>query len=127
MIVVDASVAVEALQRPGSAREVVAEQELHAPHLIDAEVAHALRHHVRAGEAPAPTATRQLEAWRRVGLVRHASPSLLARVWELRENLTAYDAHYIALAELLECSVITSDRRMVTAPGIRCDVALLSD
>jgi predicted nucleic acid-binding protein len=127
VIVVDASVVIEALQRPGPARDVVADQELHAPHLIDAEVAHALRRHLRTGEATAPTATVQLETWRRVGLMRHASSSLLMRVWELRENLTAYDAHYIALAEVLGCGVITSDRRMATAPGARCEVSLLTE
>ena len=127
MIVIDASVAIEALQRPGPARELVTDQDLHAPHLIDAEIAHALRRHVRTGEATVPTATVQLETWRHVGLVRHASSSLLMRVWELRENLTAYDAHYIALAEVLGCDVITSDRRMATAPGARCEVHLLTD
>lgn len=50
---------------------------------------------------------------------------LLARCWELRHNLTVYDASYVALAELLGAPLLTGDARLAAAPGIRCDVELL--
>jgi len=66
-----------------------------------------------------------LDAWRRLGITRYAMPGLLERVWELRENLSAYDAGYVALAEALRCSLVTADARISRASGVRCPVTVV--
>ncbi len=125
MIVVDASAAVAALLNAGPARQALAEQQLHAPHLIDAEVASGLRRKVIAKEIPADAGWNALDTLRRLGMTRYPGFSLLDRVWELRENLSAYDATYIALAERLACGLLTADARLSRAPGVRCPVTVL--
>lgn len=120
MIVVDASAALSALLKAGRARQALAEQQLHVPHLIDSEVASGLRRRVAAGQVPADAAWTCLRVWQRLGLTRYAALPLLHRVWELRENVSAYEASYIALAEFLDCPLLTADARLTRAPGIRC-------
>jgi predicted nucleic acid-binding protein len=66
-----------------------------------------------------------LDAFRRLGMTRYPVFSMLDRVWELRDNLSAYDASYVALAELLGCSLLTADARLSRAPGIRCPVTVV--
>jgi Predicted nucleic acid-binding protein, contains PIN domain len=66
-----------------------------------------------------------LDAFRRLGMTRYPVFSLLDRVWELRDNLSAYDASYVALAELLDCNLLTADARLSRAPGIRCSITLV--
>ena len=66
-----------------------------------------------------------LDAFRRLGMTRYPVFSLLDRVWELRDNLSAYDASYIALAENLNCSLLTADGRLRRAPGIRCSITVV--
>ena len=120
MIVVDASTAILGLLSDGDARHRIANEELHAPHLVDSEVVHALRAQVRRGRIRARDAKAALVTWQRLGLHRHAALGLLPRVWALKDNVSAYDATYVALAEALDCPMLTADSRLAGAPGIRC-------
>jgi predicted nucleic acid-binding protein len=125
VIVVDASAAVSALLNAGLARRALAEDQVHVPHLIDAEVASALRRGVAAGRVEPDLAWSALDRWRRLGMARHPVFPLLERIWELRENLSAYDASYVALAEALGCALLTADLRLSKAPGLRCPVTVV--
>lgn len=125
MIVVDASAALSALLNAGPARRALADERLHAPHLIDSEVANGLRRGVGARRLEADAAWTALDRWRRLGMTRYPVFSLLGRVWELRENVSAYDASYIALAELLDCSLLTGDARLARAPGTGCPITVV--
>lgn len=131
MIVLDASAVVELLLGTALGRAVAARiadpvLSLHVPHLVDVEVAQTLRRFVRAGELDAPSAAAALEDLRALDLERHAHEPLLDRVWGLRDNLTAYDAVYVALTEALGATLLTCDSRLARAPGIRGRVALMS-
>lgn len=125
MIVVDASAALSALLNDGPARKVLANEQLHAPHLIDSEVANALRRRVAAEQISADAGWAALDAFRRLGMTRYPVFSILDRVWALRDNLSAYDASYVAVAELLDCNLLTADARLSRAPGIRCPITLV--
>ena len=125
MIVVDASAALAALLNAGPAREALGGEQLHVPHLIDPEVASGLRRRVAAEQIAADAGWAALDAWRRLGMTRYAVHTLLDRVWELRDNLSAYDASYVALAELLGCSLLTVDGRLGRAAGVRCPITIV--
>ncbi|WP_369253381.1 type II toxin-antitoxin system VapC family toxin [Geodermatophilus amargosae] len=125
MIVADASAVVSALLNAGAARDLLAHERIQVPHLVDVEVAGALRRTVSAGTVTADEGWAALDTWRRLGVTRHPVPGLLDRVWQLRENLTAYDATYVALAEALDCPVVTADGRLARSPGIRCAVTVV--
>lgn len=125
MIVADASAAVSALLNAGAARRALGDEQVHAPHLIDAEVANALRRQVAARRLGAGAAWTALDAWRQLGMTRYPVVGLLARVWELRHNVSAYDASYIALAEHLRCPLVTADARLGRARGSRCTVTIV--
>jgi predicted nucleic acid-binding protein len=125
LIVVDASAALSALLRDGTSRGLLADDQLHAPHLIDFEIAHGLRRQVALGHLSADDGFDSLDIWRRLGITRYPGHSLLQRVWELRENLSAYDAGYVALAEALDCTLVTADRRLSRAPGPRCPITVV--
>ena len=122
---VDASAALSALLRAGHARSAIASEQLHATHLIDYEVANGLRHMVAAEQLAADSGWTALDAFRRLGMTRYPVFSLLDRVWELRDHLSAYDASYVALAELLDCNLLTADARLSRAPGICCSITLV--
>lgn len=130
MIISDASVVVLAVAddtpRGDLARRTLSGQPTRAPHLLDVEVVHALRSNVRRGTLDAARATRAIEDLARSGIVRVPHRRLLPRMWELRDNLTAYDASYVALAEVLGVTLVTADARVAAAPGIRCDVEVLA-
>ena len=126
MIVVDASAALMALLNDGQARRVLGAELLHAPHLIDSEVANGLRRMVAAGDIGVGRGWAALDAWRHMGMIRHPVFGLLGRVWQLRNNLSAYDASYVALAEALDCALLTGDRRLARAPGIGTAVTVVS-
>ena len=131
MPVVDASVLVEYLaggEHAGLARErfVGADEELWAPHLVDAEVGHVLRRAVMSGELSAATARAALEDLADMPLTRASHVGLLERAWTLRPNLTFYDALYVALAERLNMAVLTLDARLARAPGLRVPVDVLA-
>jgi predicted nucleic acid-binding protein len=125
VIVVDASAALSAVLNGGSARRALASEQLHAPHLIDSEIANGLRRRVAGGHLSAADGWSALNAWRNLGITRYPVFALLDRVWELRDNLSAYDASYVALAELLNCNLLTADSRLSRAPGIRCAITAL--
>ena len=130
MIVVDASALLEVLLNspPGerlTQRLRRSEEALHAPHLIDLEVTQALRRYQAAGEMSPQRAHQALLAFVQMPLERHPHWPFLERIWELRRNLTAYDAAYVALAEALDATLLTCDRALASAPGHRADVELI--
>jgi len=125
VIVLDASAAVLGLLNDGEARRMLRDDAVVCPHLTDSEVVHALRAQVLRGDLDAREAGRAIEVWSRLGLSRLAVHGLLGRVWELRENLSAYDATYVALAEALEVPLVTADGRLGRAPGPRCTITVV--
>ena len=130
MIILDASALVELILDTPTGHAVAGRiadpgQGLHVPHLADIEVTQALRRYVREGEIDVDTAETALDDLRALDLQRHAHEPLLERVWELRKNLTAYDAVYVALAEVLDGVVLTCDRRLSQAPGMTRRIALV--
>ena len=130
MIVLDASALVELVLGTASGRGIAARVadpavSLHAPHLADVEVAQTLRRYTRDGELDALDARAALDDFRALDLQRHAHEPLLDRVWELRENLSAYDAVYVALAEALDAVLLTCDGRLARAPSFAARVELV--
>jgi predicted nucleic acid-binding protein len=122
VIVVDASAVLEVLLRteraPAVERLLFAEWEtLHAPHLLDVEVAQVLRRYAAAGEIDEDRGRAALVDLEDFPMRRYPHAFLLPRVWALRDNLTAYDAAYVALAEVLGAPLVTCDRRLAAAPG----------
>ncbi|MEO9191733.1 MAG: type II toxin-antitoxin system VapC family toxin [Acetobacteraceae bacterium] len=122
MIVVDASALLEVLLRTPAAEAVErrlldSRQTLHAPHLLDVEVAQVIRRYTLAGELDVERGGVALADLGDFPLRRYPHDFLLPRVWELRNNLTAYDAVYVALAEALDVPLLTRDQRLATAPG----------
>jgi predicted nucleic acid-binding protein len=125
VIVVDASVLAPALGGDGedgdAARERLRDEELAAPEIIDLEVTNVWRHTL-TDERRAALALADLVE---LPLRRAPHLPLLARCWELRHNVTPYDAAYVALAEALDVTLVTADRRLSGAVGIRCAVDVL--
>ena len=122
MIVVDASAVIEVLLRTPAAEAVEARlftrrQTLHAPHLLDVEVAQVVRRYAAAGEIGPERGRAALADLGDFPLRRYPHDFLLPRVWELRANCTAYDAVYVALAEALDAPLLTRDRRLAAAAG----------
>lgn len=97
--------------------ERLAHETLHAPVTIDAEVVHALRRHWLAETLDDDVATDALAALRITPVERHPVTALVGRMWSLRQNVTAYDAAYVALAEALNVPLITRDRRLANSRG----------
>jgi predicted nucleic acid-binding protein len=130
VIVVDASVVVEILLRTPAAdaiesRLFARRETLHAPHLIDVEVAQVMRRYVSRGEVRPQDGRGIIELMAQWPMTRYPHKPLLRRIWELRENLTAYDAAYVALAEGLRAVLVTRDERLANAPGILANVEVL--
>lgn len=129
MIVVDASVVAPTLadddEDGDRARARLGGERLAAPELLDLEVASILRRAVRARRLDQRRSGQALEDLLALPLTRVSHGPLLARVWELRDNLTAYDAAYVALAEAAGCSLLTADRRLKRATGPRCEIEVL--
>jgi predicted nucleic acid-binding protein len=129
VIVLDASALVELLLGTAQGR-LIADRivdttlGLHVPHLADLEVAQTLRRYVREGDLDEASALSALEDLRALDLERHAHEPLLDRIWDLRRNVTVYDAAYVALAEVLNTTVLTCDRKLARAPGMRNRVEL---
>ena len=122
MIVVDASAVVDVLLQTEAGIRIAERlfapgETLHVPHLIDIEVAHALRRAWLQGLIDATRAKEGLDDLAAWPLIRYPHDLFLSRVWSLRHNVTAYDAVYIALAETLEVTLITCDTRLASSSG----------
>jgi predicted nucleic acid-binding protein len=130
VIVVDASVVVTALTDDADdgdrVRQRLRGERLVAPHIIDLEVVSAWRRLAAAGGMDERRVELALADLRELRLQRVGHGRLLGRCWELRTNLTIYDAAYVALAEALDATLLTADRRLAQAPGARCTVEVLS-
>ena len=125
MIVVDASAAVLGLLNDGDARAYLADEPFACPHLADSEIVHALRGQVHRGAVDAADAERAIATWAQLGMRRMPVVGMLERIWELRGNLSAYDATYVAVAEALETPLLTADARLVGAPGPTCPITVV--
>ena len=129
MLVVDASVLVSALGDDGNdgdrARLRLRGEDLAAPDLIDLEVASVLRRRLAGGHLDLRRADFALADLLALPMQRVAASSLMPRCWELRDNVTIYDAAYVALAEALGIALLTADARLSRASGPRCQIELL--
>lgn len=132
MIVLDASAVVELLlntDRGELVRDRIADvtESLHAPHLLAVEVAQVLRRYVASRSVAPEIATAALEDLAALDIAHYSHEPLLPRAWELRDNVTMYDAVYLALAEVLDAPLLTFDGRLATSPGHRASVELVDD
>ncbi|MEO8504888.1 MAG: type II toxin-antitoxin system VapC family toxin [Acidobacteriota bacterium] len=129
MIVLDASAAVDLLLGNDSAsieaRVFAHGEEVHAPHLLDIEVASVLRRLAWRDEVTAVRAGQAMEDFIELPIHRHAHERYVPRIWELRFNLTAYDAVYVALAEVLGVPLLTRDRKLTATAGHEATVELV--
>jgi predicted nucleic acid-binding protein len=127
LIVVDASAVIEVLLRTPAAAAIERHlfapgQTLHAPYLLDIEVAQVIRRYAARGEIDGERGGEALGDLADLRMQRYPHDFLLPRVWELRHNITAYDAVYIALAEALDAPLLTRDHRLADAAGHRARV-----
>lgn len=126
MIVVDASVLAPALADDGPdgdrARRRLSGERLVAPAVVDLEITSVLRRAAHAGRLDDRRARQALSDLAAIPLRRAPHLPLVERVWALRENLSVYDAAYVALAELLDATLLTADERLARAPGPRCAI-----
>jgi predicted nucleic acid-binding protein len=130
VIVVDASALLEVLLNTRDADRVsdrlfASGETLHVPHLIDLEVAQVLRRYAASGVLTADRGAQALQDLTDFPLIRYPHDPLLPRIWELRHNLTAYDAAYVALAEALGAPLVTRDAALAGARGHSATVELL--
>jgi predicted nucleic acid-binding protein len=129
VIVLDASAVVELVLRTPAAAAVeariVRDPSLHAPDVIDLEVTHVVRRYVAVGDVTAARGGQAIDDLLDLPLRRYPHRPLIERVWQLRERLTAYDAAYVALAELLDATLVTRDRRLGRARGHRAEVEVI--
>ena len=130
MIVLDASAVIELLLRTSRGARVTERiapdtETLHAPHLIDLEVAQVLRRYERLGDLTANSARSALADFRDLRIERYRHDPLLPRIWELRLNVTAYDAVYLALAEALSAPLLTADARLASISAHRARIEVL--
>jgi predicted nucleic acid-binding protein len=132
LIVVDASVLANVVGDDGpdgrrARAEVRLAGDLAAPDLVDVETVAVLRKRWVAGtmsDGRFLAAVKDLEV---IGLDRYPTLGLMRRAYELRANVTAYDAAYVALAEILGCELVTGDGRLANAPGPRCTIRVLKE
>jgi predicted nucleic acid-binding protein len=130
VLVADTSAVLEAIAAldapPGLIERLADDGDLHAPHLIDTELLDALRRMSLAGQISDERAEDARSDFAELALVRYSGQPLNDRVWELRHNVTAYDATFIALAEALSAPLITCDARLASAPGHNAQIELFS-
>jgi predicted nucleic acid-binding protein len=130
MIVVDASSVVEMLfgtPAASSINRIVfnSDEQICAPHLIDLEVTHVLRRFAREGDVAPERCRIALDDFVDLSIIRYPQSIFLPRIWQLRNNLSAYDAAYVALAEALDALLVTRDRRLANAKGHNARIALI--
>ncbi|KPK59062.1 MAG: twitching motility protein PilT [Gemmatimonas sp. SG8_38_2] len=130
MIVLDASAVFELILNTEAGRRVAGEIaspdiSLHAPSLLDLEVVQALRRYVQRGTLSLGRARRALDDYLLLDVERHGHEDLLTRIWSLRENLTAYDAVYVVLAEALDARLLTRDAKLASTPGHQARIRLI--
>jgi predicted nucleic acid-binding protein len=130
VIVVDASALLEVLLRTPAAAAVERRlfepsETLHAPHLLDVEIAQVVRRYAANGEIDGERGRMALADPADFPLQRYPHDLLLPRVWDLRDHLTAYDSIYVALAEVLDAPLLTRDKRLAALPGhhVRIELA----
>jgi len=130
VIVLDASAAIEVLANAPTGADLRArletEESLHAPHVIDVEVLNVLRRKLRGGEMTAERCAKAIQTFRALPIQRYPHDGLLTRIWQLRDNLSAYDAAYVALAEALDAPLVTFDSRLARSSGHRATIELLA-
>jgi predicted nucleic acid-binding protein len=131
VIVVDCSALLELLLRTHRGQLVEnrlfqAGETIHVPHLIDVETTQVLRRFVLREDLGEDRARQALEDLADMPLNRYPHDFLLPRIWELKSNLTAYDATYVSLSELLQAPLITCDERLSNAPGHRAKIERIS-
>ena len=129
MIVIDASALLESLLRTPEAKAVdrwlfEPGQKLHAPHLIDVEIAQTIRRLTLSREVDGERGRGALANLADLSIDRHSHRPLLPRVWQLRDNFSAYDAVYVALAEVIDAPLLTRDRRLASAASNYVSVEL---
>src|SRR5688572_339036 len=128
MMVVDSSAVLEILLQSSLSQKVwnrISGQTLAAPYLIDLEIVQVVRRYAAAGDLSATDAQAALDSYRSLRLERYPHLDLLERIWELRHNLTAYDASYVALAEVLNVPLVTCDAGIGSLRGHNAQVVLL--
>jgi predicted nucleic acid-binding protein len=130
VIVLDASAVVELLLNTATGRTIAARIAdpavgIHIPHLTDVEVMQALRRYTRDRDLDPVDAAAAVDNLRALDLLRHPHEPFLDRVWELRDNLSAYDAVYVALAEVLDAELLTCDGRVARASGTTARIELV--
>ena len=125
VLVVDASVIAPAVADGGpdgeACRARIKGQSLAAPDLLRVEAVSVIRRHLLTGALTATQANNAIDDLLNLPITVYPTAALLRRAWELRDNATAYDACYVALAEALGCSLATADQRLANAPGARCN------
>ena len=131
MIVIDASVLANALADGGPDGEAARaalrrDVELAAPDLVDVETVSVWRKRWLAGDLSARRFRTAIGDLADLPIARHPTLPLMNRAYELRSNVTPYDAAYVALAEALHCELVTADARLAAAPGLRCETRLVS-
>jgi predicted nucleic acid-binding protein len=126
VLVVDTSAVLAALAvrppDPTLVKRLADDGDLHAPHLIDVEILNALRGLVRGGQLSEDRAQDVRSDVEDLTIIRYGHQPLADRVWALRENLTAYDAAFVALADALEVPLVTCDARLANAPGVTAEL-----
>jgi predicted nucleic acid-binding protein len=130
VIVVDASALLEVLLRTAAAKAVedrlfAPHRTLHAPHLLDVEVAQVVRRYAASGDIDNERGRVALGDLADLSMQRYPHDFLLPRIWALRNNLTAYDATNVALAEVLDAPLLTRDRRLAAAAVHRAQIELV--
>jgi predicted nucleic acid-binding protein len=130
VIVVDASAILEVLLVSLAGQSIEDRifstmETLHAPHLLDLEVAQVLRRYCASGDMTSERGHQALSDLTDFPIVRYQHDLFLSRIWELRHNVTAYDAIYIALAESLSAPLLTRDVRLASAPGHHANIELV--
>lgn len=129
-MVLDASGAVELLLNTTAGKRLATRladdsEVVHAPHLIDLEITQVLRRYTHHGMLHARSGALALARWRGLDVQRYSHEPFLDRIWQLRDNVTAYDAVYVALAEALSTVLVTGDRRLVASSGVNIPIELV--